>query len=47
MGKFVGLCDRLSQYCGIFAGIMVLVGLGLVLIEIIIRTLFNMTLYIT
>jgi len=47
MEKFVRLCDRLSQTCGTIAGIMMLLGLALVLIEIVIRTLFDMTLYIT
>lgn len=47
MEKFIRLCDRLSQACGIIAGIMMLVGIALVLMEIVIRTLFSMTLYIT
>lgn len=47
MEKFVRLCDRLSQACGIIAGLMMLTGIALVLIEIIIRTLFSATLYIT
>jgi len=47
MQKFVNLCDRLSQGCGTVAGIMMLIGLALVIIEIIIRSLFDMTLYIT
>lgn len=47
MEKFVRLCDRLAQACGITAGILMLVGLALILIEIVIRTLFSSTLYIT
>ncbi|MFZ5647556.1 MAG: TRAP transporter small permease subunit [Bacillota bacterium] len=47
MERLVRLCDRLSQACGMIAGIMMLVGIALVLIEIVIRTLFSMTLYIT
>lgn len=47
MEKFIRLCDRLAQACGITAGIMMLVGLALILIEIVLRTLFSATLYIT
>lgn len=47
MERLVRLCDRLSHCCGIAAGILVLAGIALVLIEIVIRTLFSMTLYIT
>ena len=47
MEKFVRLCDRLSQICGIIAGIAMLVSLALILIEIVIRSLFSATLYIT
>ncbi len=47
MQKFVNLCDRLSHSCGMVAGIMMLLGLALVIIEVVIRALFDMTLYIT
>lgn len=51
MGKllrgFIGVCDRISRACGIMAGIMMLAGLALILGEIVVRTLFSKTLYIT
>ncbi|SFR13219.1 TRAP transporter small permease subunit [Desulfoscipio geothermicus] len=47
MELLVRLCDRLSHACGMVAGLMMLVGLALILVEIVIRTLFSMTLYIT
>lgn len=47
MEKFVRLCDRLSAVFGVIAGGMMLLGLLLILTEIVIRTLFSMTLYIT
>ncbi|MCL6610343.1 MAG: TRAP transporter small permease [Peptococcaceae bacterium] len=47
MEKFVRLCDRLSHACGMMAGFMMIAALALILIEIVIRTLFSMTLYIT
>lgn len=47
MEKLVRLCDRLSHACGKVAGVMMLAGMALVIIEIVIRTLFSMTLYIT
>jgi len=47
MEKFTRLCDSLSKGCGILAGIMMLIALVLVLTEIVIRTLFSSTLYIT
>jgi len=47
MVKFIRLCDRLSQASGMLAGIMMIVALVLIIIEIVVRTLFSMTLYIT
>ncbi|SFG11842.1 TRAP-type mannitol/chloroaromatic compound transport system, small permease component [Desulfotomaculum arcticum] len=47
MEKFTRLCDRLAQGCGYAAGFLMLLGLALILIEIVIRTLFSSTLYIT
>ncbi|MDK2823390.1 MAG: TRAP-type transport system small permease protein [Clostridia bacterium] len=47
MEKIIRFCERVSQGSGILAGVMMLIGLSLVLIEIVIRTLFDKTLYIT
>ncbi len=47
MEKFVRLCDRLSHACGIIAGILMLAGLALIIMEVLFRTLFSKTLYIT
>lgn len=47
MEKFVRLCDKIAHINGITAGLMMLAGLALILIEIVIRTLFSATLYIT
>lgn len=47
MKKIIQACDFLSDAGGMIAGIMMIVGMLLVLIEIILRTLFSMTLYIT
>ncbi len=47
MEKFARLCEGISRASGVIAGIMMLAGLSLVMIEILIRTLFSMTLYIT
>lgn len=47
MEKFVRLIDRISQFFGRIAGIMMLVGVTMVLTEVVLRTLFDKTLYIT
>lgn len=47
MEKFIRICDRLSEYTGWVAGVMLLGGLALVILEILARTLFSATLYIT
>jgi TRAP-type C4-dicarboxylate transport system permease small subunit len=47
MEKFVRVIDRITHAFGIIAGIMMLIGVALVLSEIIVRALFDSTLYIT
>jgi TRAP-type C4-dicarboxylate transport system permease small subunit len=47
MEKFIRLCDRISQAGGVLSGIMMIIGLLLVVAEIIVRTTFSKTLYIT
>lgn len=47
MEIFIRLSDRLSKAGGVLAGILMLIGVTMVLTEIVLRTLFNMTLYIT
>lgn len=47
MKKFVRLCDGISMAFGSIAGIMMLLSVAMVFIEIILRTLFSKTLYIT
>ncbi len=46
MQKIIQVCDYISNAGGMLSGIMMIVGVLLVLIEIILRTMFNMTLYI-
>lgn len=47
MERFVNFCDRLSLAGGALSGILMLVGIALVLAEVVVRTLFSKTLYIT
>jgi TRAP-type mannitol/chloroaromatic compound transport system permease small subunit len=47
MEKVIRLLDRISDFFGFTAGIMMIFGFSLVLIEIVLRTLFTKTLYIT
>lgn len=47
MNRFIRICDGLTKASGWLAGILMLIGMTLVLIEVIIRTLFSKTLYIT
>lgn len=47
MEKFYHYVSRLSRTCGWIAGILMIVGMCLVLSEIVLRTLFSKTLYIT
>jgi len=47
MEGFVRLCDRLSVACGVASGFLMVVSTVLVLVEIVIRTAFSKTLYIT
>lgn len=45
--KLINIIDRFSIFGGILSGIMICSGLILVIAEIIIRTIFNSTLYIS
>ena len=47
MGHFVRLCDRLSVVCGVASGVLMGFSTLLVLGEIVARTAFSKTLYIT
>ena len=47
MESFVRFCDRLSVACGIASGILMGFSTLLVLAEIVVRTVFSKTLYIT
>ncbi|UFJ41107.1 TRAP transporter small permease [Brevibacillus humidisoli] len=47
MEPFVRVVDRMSRAFGLIAGIMMLIGVALVIAEIVVRALFNSTLYIT
>ena len=47
MTKFIRLIDKTSFVAGVIAGAMMLIGVLLVLTEIIVRALFDSTLYIT
>jgi TRAP-type C4-dicarboxylate transport system permease small subunit len=47
MGKFIKLVDRINQGTGIITGFMMILATVMVLLEIITRTVFSKTLYIT
>ncbi|MBZ4686629.1 MAG: TRAP-type transport system small permease protein [Clostridia bacterium] len=47
MEKIIRLFDRISKVFGSIAGVMMLIGVTLVLTEIVVRALFDKTLYIT
>lgn len=47
MEIFVRLCDRLSVACGVASGALMVVSTLLVLAEVVVRTAFSKTLYIT
>lgn len=47
MEKLIRLIDRISHAFGVVAGVMMLLGVALVLTEIIVRAVFDSTLYIT
>ncbi|KJS88183.1 MAG: hypothetical protein JM58_01810 [Peptococcaceae bacterium BICA1-8] len=47
MEKIIRWCDRITQIFGFLAGFMMLIGLSLVIMEVILRSVFNKTLYIT
>lgn len=47
MDNFVRLCDRLSVACGVASGALMVMSTLLVLAEILVRTAFSKTLYIT
>ncbi len=47
MESFVRFCDRLSGACGVASGFLMVLSTVLVLTEILVRTAFSKTLYIT
>lgn len=47
MESFVRLCDRLSVACGVASGVLMGFSTILVLVEVVARTTFDKTLYIT
>jgi len=47
MGKAIRILDRISDFFGFTAGLMMLFGFSLVLIEIVLRTFLTKTLHIT
>jgi TRAP-type C4-dicarboxylate transport system permease small subunit len=47
MEAFIRFCDRLSLYGGVLSGILMIVALLLVCTEMVVRTMFAKTLYIT
>ena len=47
MGKIIKIIDKISDLFGSLAGIMMLFGFALVLVEILLRTFLSKTLYIT
>lgn len=47
MESFVRFCDRLSTACGVASGVLMVLSTVLVLMEIVVRTGFSKTLYIT
>lgn len=47
MEKYVRIIDRISHVFGMIAGLMMLFGIALVLIEVLVRALLDSTLYIT
>ena len=47
MESFVRICDKLSVACGIASGVLMVLSTLLVLAEIVVRSAFSKTLYIT
>jgi len=47
MEKFIRIVDRISNIFGIIAGIFIILGMVLVLVEIVARSIFNSTIYIS
>jgi len=47
MESFVRICDKLSVACGIASGVLMVISTLLVLAEIVVRSVFSKTLYIT
>lgn len=47
MEKLIRFVDRISHIFGLIAGLFILLGVALVIAEIIVRNIFNSTLYIT
>ena len=46
MKKFIGLADKLSTLGGVLSGLMICLGGGLVIVEIIARSIFHSTIYV-
>lgn len=47
MGRFVRIIDRITNFFAAIAGIIMILGVALILTEIIARSFFNRTTYIT
>jgi len=47
MKKYIKLVDKISTFAGIFTGVVICIACGLIITEIILRTAFASTLYIT
>lgn len=47
MGKIIRFIDIFSAFGGILSAVMICLGVGLIIVEIIMRSVFNSTLYIT
>jgi len=47
MEKFIKISDRISQGTGIIAGFIMILSIVMILMEIVLRTFFSKTLYIT
>src|SRR5699024_5368410 len=45
--KLVRIIDRISSFFGGIAGMFILLGVGMIITEVIVRSVFNSTIYIT
>ena len=46
MNKLIGLADKLSTLGGVLSGVMICLGCGLVIVEIVARSIFHSTIYV-